>query len=88
MKKGTKNKSLFFKILAWLAVPIGVVPGFTTNKFWFGIILSISLFIILFWLVILAYRAYQCYQKYSRKKEMLLNNVKIKNRITHILCIP
>lgn len=78
MKKGTKNKSLFFKILAWLAVPIGVVPGFTTNKFWFGIILSISLFIILFWLVILAYRAYQCYRKYSRKKEMLLKQCKNK----------
>lgn len=78
MEKGTKNKSSFFNFLNWLAVPIGVVPFFITNKFCFGIILSISLFIILFLIVILGYCTCQCCRVYLIKKELLLK--KCKNR--------
>lgn len=76
MEKGTKNKSLFLKFLNWLAVPIGVVPFLTTNKFWFGIILSLSLLIILFLIVILACCIYQCCRKYLIKKSRLLKQCK------------
>lgn len=78
MEKETKNKSSFFDFLNCLAVLIGVVSFFIMNKFFFGIALNISLFIILFLIVILALYTYQCCRKYLEKKEFLLE--KCKNR--------
>lgn len=72
MRKGTKNKSIFWKLFNWLAVPIGVVPVFTTNKTLFGIFFSAFLLIILFWVVIWGCYVYQCCREYFTKKDRLI----------------
>lgn len=72
MEKGTMKKSIFEQLIIWLAVPIGVVSFFATNKFWFGMILTLSLLRMFYLTNIFARRVCQCYREYSRKKACLL----------------